>query len=55
MRCFRRIQENLLAIERYKVVVKLSKPIYVGLAVLELSKILMYDFHYNTVKKTLSC
>ena len=29
----------------------LNKPIYVGLTVTELSKWLMYDFHYNFIKK----
>ena len=51
MRCFRRIQDNLLAIERYKTVIHLKKPIYVGLAVLDMSKTLMYDFHYNSIKR----
>ena len=29
----------------------LNKPIYVGLTLLELSKWLMYDFHYSFIKK----
>ena len=38
------------AIHEIKPVLKLNKLIYVGFTVLELSKWLMYDFHYNFIK-----
>jgi len=37
-------------VSRAKTTVELDKPISVGFAILELSKVLMYDFHYNTMK-----
>lgn len=43
--------ENLSAVECAKEVVILDKPIYIGFTVLELSKLHMYDFHYNIIKK----
>ena len=42
--------ENLLAIEMKKTSVKMNKPIYLGLAIFSLSKILMYDYWYNEMK-----
>ena len=45
------IPENLSIIEMKKVKVKMKKPIYLGLSILEISKILMYEFWYDYVKK----
>ena len=43
--------ENLIAVHMKKKKVYYNKPIYLGLCVLDLSKTLMYDFHYNYIKK----
>jgi predicted transcriptional regulator len=45
------VGEKLRIVESQNASVKLNKPIYVGGAVLDLSKLLMYDFYYNKVKK----
>lgn len=42
--------ENLVAIQMKPSRVLLNKPIYIGFAVLELSKSHMYDFHYSIIK-----
>ena len=43
--------ENLVAVHMKKNFLKLDKPSYVGMCILDLSKVLMYDFHYNFIKK----
>ena len=42
--------ENLLAIEIRQTKVVLSKPIYLGQAILDISKTLMYEFWYDYIK-----
>ena len=44
------ISEDLSIIEMKKTKVKMNKPIYLGLSVLEISKILMYEFWYDYMK-----
>ena len=44
---FKIFSENLVGVNMRKVKVVINKPFYVGFAVLELSKLHMYDFHYN--------
>ena len=44
------ISEDLSIIEMKKTKVKMNKPIYLGLSILEISKILMYELWYDYVK-----
>ena len=39
--------ENLMGCEMGKIKVVLNKPVYLGQAILDLSKIVMYEFHYD--------
>ena len=48
---FKIFEENLAAIELRKVKATINKPFYVGFTVLELSKLHMYRFHYDYIKK----
>ena len=42
--------KNLLAIEMKKTKVKMNKPIYLGMSILDISKTLMYESWYDYVK-----
>jgi len=42
---------NLAGISMRKEKLLFNKPVYVGLTILDNSKILMYDFYYNNLKK----
>ena len=43
--------KHLIAVHMKKTEVYFNKPVYVGQAILDLSKTLMFDFHYNYIKK----
>ena len=42
--------KNLLAIEMKKTKVKMNKPVYLGMSILDISKTLMYEFWYDYLK-----
>ena len=44
------ISKDLLIMEMKKVEVKMNKPIYLGQAILDISKTLMYEFWYDYIK-----
>ena len=46
-KCF---SENLMAIGMKKIKVKMNKPIYLGMSILDISKTLMYEFWYDHIK-----
>ena len=41
---------DLAAIRKRKVTLTLNKPAYIGMSVFLLSKVLMYEFHYDYIK-----
>ena len=42
--------ENLLAVEMKKTKVKMNKPLYLGMSILDISKTIMYEFWYEYIK-----
>ena len=44
-------EENLVALQLKRKNVTLNKPRYIGMSVLEISKLIMYDFHYDFIMK----
>jgi hypothetical protein len=45
------INEDMVLVDRMKKEVLLNKPIYVGFTVLDVSKLLIFDYHYNVMVK----
>ena len=44
------LSENLVSVHMKKTSLTMNKPVYLGMCILDLSKIIMYDFHYNYIK-----
>ena len=42
--------ENFVSVHMKKTRLTMNKPVYLGMCILELSKTIMYDFHYNYIK-----
>jgi hypothetical protein len=47
---FHHINEDLVTIEMMKPKIVLNKPVYAGFSILDLSKVLIYEFHYDVIK-----
>ena len=43
--------ENLMRCEMGKIKVVMNKPVYLGQVILDLNKIVMYEFHYDYMKQ----
>jgi hypothetical protein len=45
------VNEEVVMVDQIRAKVTLNKPIYIGFTVLDVSKLLMFDFHYNVIAK----
>ena len=45
-----KIFDNLVATHKNKVTLMLNKPAYIGMCILQLNKVLMYEFHHDYIK-----
>ena len=45
------INKELVGVEKYKTVLVLDKPIFLGMSILDISKVHMYGFYYDVLKK----
>ena len=43
--------QDLVAVENKRINILMNQPVYVGFCILELAKLLMYNFHYNHMKR----
>ena len=43
--------EDVVAVHKIKEIMTLDRPAYVGMCILDLSKTLMHDFHYNDINE----
>ena len=46
----KKFSDHLMAIEMKKTRVKMTKPLYLGMSILDISKILMYEFWYDYIR-----
>lgn len=47
---FKIFNADLVGVQNKKVKLLLNKPVYIGQTILDLSKLVIYDFHYNFMK-----
>ena len=48
--CCTFFDENLIAVHMKKTKLYFNKPVYLGMSIFDMTKSLMYDFHYNYIK-----